>query len=135
MKRELALHSLLNFCCYEPQLSNLRTLKLSRPASLFLFPWCLNKQASLFYVVCWRFFGREFCEVAVSGDFSTDFERVKRRCADVASQMQCPHHFRNPKLEMWGENFDDFSVEVITCCEEFQRRVEKALDTLLTHKV
>lgn len=71
----------------------------------------------------------------MGGQFDTEFERVKRSCADVASQMQCPHHFRNPKLEMWGENFDDFGIEVITCCEEFRRRVEEALDTLPTIKV
>ncbi len=71
----------------------------------------------------------------MSGKSDTEFERVKQSCADVASQMQCPHHFRNAKLETCGENFDDFSIEVITCCEEFRRRVEEALDRLGKHRV
>jgi cytidyltransferase-like protein len=68
-----------------------------------------------------------------SENFDTGFERVKRSCADVASQMQCPHHFTNAKVEMTGESFDDFSMEAITCCEEFRRRVEEALDKLVPH--
>lgn len=85
---------------------------------------------------CRRFLARTSCEkVAVSGQFNTEFERVKRSCVDLASQAQCPHHFRSAKVEMTGESFDDFSVEVVTCCEKFQRRVEEDLDTLLMHRV
>jgi len=62
-------------------------------------------------------------------------ERVKRSCADLASEMQCPHHFKNAKVEMDGEHFNDSSMEVITCCEEFRRRVEEALDKLVLHRV
>ncbi|MGO9245989.1 MAG: hypothetical protein ACLPT4_05525 [Verrucomicrobiia bacterium] len=71
----------------------------------------------------------------MSGQFDTEFERVKQSCADLASQMQCPHHFTNAKVEMAGESFDDFSLEVITCCEEFRKHVEEALDALVTHRV
>jgi len=49
--------------------------------------------------------------------------------------MRCPHHHKNAKLELAGENFDDFSMEVVTCCDEFQRRVEEALDKLVTDRV
>jgi hypothetical protein len=35
---------------------------------------------------------------------------------------------------MDGESFDDFSIEVITCCTEFQRCVEEALDKLMAEK-
>jgi hypothetical protein len=66
-------------------------------------------------------------------EFDTGFERVKQRCADLASEMQCPHHFTAAKVEMDGENFADFSMEVITCCEEFRKRVEEALDKLVPH--
>jgi hypothetical protein len=48
--------------------------------------------------------------------------------------MRCPHHHKNAKLEMAGENFDDFSMEVITCCEGFRRCIEEDLDTLVTYK-
>ena len=71
----------------------------------------------------------------MSRQFDTKFERVKRSCADLASQMRCPHHHKNAKLELAGENFDDFSMEVVTCCDEFRRRVEEALDTVVTYKV
>jgi hypothetical protein len=53
----------------------------------------------------------------------------------MASQMQCPHHFKNATVEMAGGNFDDFSVEVITCCEEFRKHVEDVLDELVTHTI
>ena len=68
-------------------------------------------------------------------EFDTEFERVKRSCADVASEMWCPRHFMSAKVEMDGESLDDFSMEVITCCEEFRRRVEQALDKLVPHRV
>ncbi len=71
----------------------------------------------------------------MSGQFDTEFERVKRSCADLASQMRCPHHYKNAKVEMAGESFDDFSMEVVTCCDEFRRRVEEALDKLVTDRV
>ena len=44
--------------------------------------------------------------------------------------MRCPHHFKNATLEMDGGSFDDFNVEVITCCHEFQKRVEETLNKL-----
>jgi hypothetical protein len=73
--------------------------------------------------------------VQVTGKFDTEFERVKRSCADLASQTRCPHHHKNAKVEMSGESFNDFSVEVVTCCDEFRRHVERVLDTLMTYKV
>ena len=75
------------------------------------------------------------CEVAVSAEFDTDFEQFKRGCADLASQVRCPRHFKKATVEMAGENFDDFSMEVITCCEAFRKRVEEALNKLVTNRV
>jgi hypothetical protein len=63
--------------------------------------------------------------------FNSEFERVKGSCVTLVSQVRCPHHFQNPTVEMDGESFDDFSIEVIPCCSEFQKRVEEALDKLL----
>ena len=71
----------------------------------------------------------------MSEQFDTEFERVKRSCADLVSQMQCPHHFKSATVEMAGENLDDFSMEVVACCDEFQKCVEEALDTLVIHGV
>ena len=67
-------------------------------------------------------------------EFDTEFERIKRNCADVASEMWCPRHFMTARVEIDGENSDDFGMEVITCCDEFQRRVEDALDKLVPRK-
>ena len=67
----------------------------------------------------------------MNGQFDTEFERFKRSCADLALQMRCPRQFQKATVEMAGENFDDFSMEVIACCEEFQGRVEEALDKLV----
>jgi hypothetical protein len=74
-------------------------------------------------------------EVAMSGQFDAKFERVKRSCMDLASQMRCPHHYKDAKVEIVGESLDDFSMEVVTCCDEFRRCVEVALDTLVTSRV
>ena len=67
----------------------------------------------------------------MGGQFNTEFEQVKRSFVDLASEMRCPHHFQNPTVEMDGESFDDFSVDVITCCDEFQECVEEALNKLV----
>lgn len=75
------------------------------------------------------------CGVGLSGAFDTDFEQSKRRCANLVSQLRCPHHYKTAKVEMVGENFDDLSLEVVACCDEFRRRVEEALESLMTHGV
>jgi hypothetical protein len=49
----------------------------------------------------------------------------------TASQMRCPHHFKNATVEMAGERFDDFNMEVIPRCDEFRRCVEKDLNKLV----
>lgn len=72
---------------------------------------------------------------AVNGQSDTEFEHTKWVCADVASQMRCPRHYKSAKVEIAGEGFEDFSFEVVACCEEFRRRVEEALDTRVTHGV
>ena len=66
--------------------------------------------------------------------FNTEFERVKRSCADLGVQMRCPHHFKNPAVEMDGETIDDFSIEVITCCEKFKNCVEEAVVKLVAQR-
>jgi len=74
---------------------------------------------------------RDRYAVKGGGQFHTEFERFKRSCVDLASEMQCPHHFKNARVEMDGENFGDFSMEVIACCEGFRSRVEEALNELV----
>ena len=54
-------------------------------------------------------------------------EEVKRSYALTASQMYCPFHHKNARIEVAGETLDDLSVEVFACCEEFVKRVHDAL--------
>ncbi|MGA2139898.1 MAG: hypothetical protein ABSH14_13655 [Verrucomicrobiia bacterium] len=54
-------------------------------------------------------------------------EEVKRSYALTASQMYCPFHHKNARIEVAGETLDDLSVEVFACCEEFVKRVQDAL--------
>ena len=67
----------------------------------------------------------------MGGQGNTGLEQVKRSFVELTSEMRCPHHFKNATVEMDGESFDDFSVEVITCCDEFQKRVEESLHKLV----
>jgi hypothetical protein len=70
----------------------------------------------------------------MGGQFNAEFDQVKRSFSDLASQMQCPHHFKNATLEMDGGSFDNFSMEVITCCNEFQNCVEAAISKLVVQQ-
>lgn len=70
----------------------------------------------------------------MGGLFNAEFEQVKRSFVDLALEMRCPHHFQNATVEMDGESFDDFSVEVITCCDEFRKCIEEALDKLVAQQ-
>jgi hypothetical protein len=63
----------------------------------------------------------------LGGKFETTIERIRRSCAHTASQMQCPHHQKPPRVEVEGEILDDLNVEVFTCCDVFQKRVNAAL--------
>src|ERR1017187_4549568 len=61
---------------------------------------------------------------------NAEFDQVKRSFVDLSSRMRCPHHFKTGTVEMDGEGFDDFSVDIITCCDEFRKRIEEALNNL-----
>ena len=54
-------------------------------------------------------------------------EEIKRSYAFTASQMHCPFHHKNARVEIAGETLDDLNVEVFACCEEFVRRVQDEL--------
>ena len=63
----------------------------------------------------------------LSEHFETATERIKRRCAMTASQMRCPHHFKDAKVEIEFGRLDFLYIEVFTCCGEFEKRVCEAL--------
>lgn len=63
----------------------------------------------------------------MSEQFETAIDRVKRDCAVTASQIQCPHHFQNAKVEIEIGMPNILHIEVFTCCEEFEKQVREAL--------
>ena len=54
-------------------------------------------------------------------------EEIARSYVVTASQMRCPFHHKNARVEVAGERLDDLNVEVFACCEEFVKRVQDAL--------
>jgi hypothetical protein len=65
------------------------------------------------------------CELSVRVEAT--IEEIKRDYAFTASQMFCPFHHKNARVEIAGETPDDLNVEVFACCEELVRRVQDAL--------
>ena len=63
----------------------------------------------------------------MSAQVEVSIEQVKRSYASTASQMYCPFHHKNARIEVVGETLDDLNVEVFACCEEFEKRVQDAL--------
>jgi hypothetical protein len=57
----------------------------------------------------------------------TMIEGLKSNYATVASQMQCPIHQKNARVELAGDRAEDLEIEVFTCCDEFAKRVRDAL--------
>ena len=41
--------------------------------------------------------------------------------------MRCPHHFKDPKIEIEPEGLNLIHIEVVACCEEFENQVCEAL--------
>ena len=54
-------------------------------------------------------------------------ERVKRDCARTASEMRCPHHFKDAWVGVERESSDILYIDICTCCEEFEICVRSAL--------
>jgi hypothetical protein len=63
----------------------------------------------------------------LSEQFETAAERIKRSCAMTVSQMRCPHHFKDAKVEIEIGRVNFLYIEVFTCCREFENRVCEAL--------
>jgi hypothetical protein len=59
-------------------------------------------------------------------------EDVKRRCAETASEMQCPFHQRNARVIMDGDRVDRLEIEIICCCDRFVTRVRDALEQTIS---
>lgn len=58
---------------------------------------------------------------------ATAEENIKDQWTVTASQMQCPRHQRNARIELDSISFEEFEVEVFTCCDDFAKRVHDAL--------
>lgn len=63
----------------------------------------------------------------MSARFDTTVEQIKRNYKTTVSQMRCPHHHKNAWVEVEGERFNTFHIDIVTCCKEFEQRVRKSL--------
>ena len=45
--------------------------------------------------------------------------------------MRCPHHQHDGRVEVYGEDLDDVSIEVFACCDLFSKRVYDAVSLLI----
>jgi hypothetical protein len=63
----------------------------------------------------------------LSEQFETATERIKRSCTMMASQIRCPHHFKDAKVEIEIGRLDFLYIEIFACCGEFENRVCEAL--------
>lgn len=57
----------------------------------------------------------------------TTLEGLRSRYAAMASQMQCPLHQKDARVEVDGDRVEDLEIEVFTCCDEFAKRVHDTL--------
>jgi hypothetical protein len=63
----------------------------------------------------------------LNGRSSDAIEAIKRKCADMASEMQCRLHQRNARVEVGDDGCNGLDIEVFCCCEEFEGHVHRAL--------
>jgi hypothetical protein len=63
----------------------------------------------------------------VSARFDTTADKIRRNFTTSVSQMRCPHHQKNARVEVEAEKFDIVHIEVFTCCEKFGERVRESL--------
>jgi hypothetical protein len=58
-------------------------------------------------------------------------EEIRRSYVSTASEMRCPYHHKNARVEIAGETLDDLNIEVFACCEGFVKRVHDSLRSVL----
>ena len=68
-----------------------------------------------------------YARFGLNAVFDTTVEQIRRNCSTTASQMRCPYHHQNAWVEVEGDEFNTFHIDIITCCEEFEQRVRKSL--------
>jgi len=54
-------------------------------------------------------------------------EQIRRNYTTTVSQMRCPYHQQDAWVEIESDEFNTFQIEIVTCCEEFERRVRQSL--------
>ena len=57
---------------------------------------------------------------------SYSVERLRDKYAATASQMLCPVHQKNAKVDVALDDYNIPSVEIFTCCDQFRDRVRRA---------
>lgn len=71
--------------------------------------------------------GADYRECELNVRVEATVEEIRRSYAVTASQMRCPFHQKNARVEVVGETLDDLNIEVFACCETFVKRVQDAL--------
>ena len=59
---------------------------------------------------------------------------IEQRCAEIASEMQCPYHQQSASVFVDGERLDHLEIEIISCCGSFADRVREALQELINER-
>ena len=57
----------------------------------------------------------------------TTVEQIRRNYAITVSQMRCPCHHKDAWVVVEGGENNAFDIDIVTCCDEFERRVRQSL--------
>lgn len=63
----------------------------------------------------------------MSEQCDTALDRIKHDCATTIFEMRCPHHFKDAKVEIEIGRPNILYIDIVTCCEEFEKQVCEAL--------
>ncbi len=63
----------------------------------------------------------------------TPIEVIRLRCAEMASEMQCPLHQQNARIILDSEEPERLEIEIFCCCDRFSKRVCAAVQEQLNN--
>ena len=63
----------------------------------------------------------------MGAQFDTTVEQIRRNYTSTVSQMRCPYHHKNAWVVVEGGENNTFDIDIVTCCDEFERRVRQSL--------
>jgi len=63
----------------------------------------------------------------LSERFDTTAEQIRQNYVATVAQMRCPYHHKCASVEIEDERYNTCYIDVLACCEEFERRVRDKL--------